>query len=336
MPTILPKNELFTGVVDDPRKDPRVQNGFNINEVLAASAPFTWKQKTISEVVQYPVWNQHQTSACVAFSKAKQISIMIFSLTGVWIDFSPASIYQLRSNKPARGMMIPDANNIVNKTGVTLEALMKSQGLTEEEINTVKRSKVASLFATAIAEAVVRYLYVPIDIDRIAQTIEAKKGVSLLIFATYDEYFRMVPIISNPNLTYEEAPVRHEVVGVDYFLDQNGIKRIYVNDSAHFGGLAVRELTEDFLLKRCIMADALDVFTFDPESEEKPSYDESIISLQKCLRYEGFFPVGIDYIESFGPVTRSGVIKFQIKYGLNPPLGNVGPLTKAKLHLLYP
>ena len=332
-------DELFTGVIGDPREDSRVKNGWSINEVVAESAPFTWVKKGISEVVTYPVWNQAGTSACVAFSKAKQVSIRIFQMTGVWIDFSPASIYQLRANKPQGGMYIPDANEIVNKSGVTLEALMKSQNLTEAQINIVRRSRVADLFGKAIAEAVVRYLYVPIDIDKIAQTIEAQKVVSLLIFADYDEYARMIPVVLNPNLIYEQAPIRHEVVGVDYFLDANGVKRIYINDSAHFGGLAVRELTEDFIKHRCILADALDVFTFDPEdsSVPKPTYDGSIISLQKCLRYEGLFPANIAFTENFGPVTKEAVNKFQVKYGLHPTgTGTVGPLTKAKLIQLYP
>lgn len=329
-------NELFTGVLEDPRLDPRVINGWQVDEVLPAASPFTWKKKKITDVVSYPAWDQHKTSACVAFSKAKQISIKIFEMTGVWIDFSPASIYQLRANKPVEGMQIADANDIVNKSGTTLEALMKSQNLTETQINAVKRTRVADLFAKAIAEAVVRYLYVPVDIDRIAQAIEAKRSVSLLIFATYDEYARMVPVILKPNLTYAEAPVRHEVVGVDYFLDEDGVKRIYVNDSAHFGGLAVREFTKEFLEKRCILADVIDVFTFEPEIGDKPTYDGSIISLQKCLRYEGFFPLGTEFTENFGPVTRAGVIQFQIKYGLNPPVGNVGPLTTQKLKVLYP
>lgn len=354
MPKILPNNELFTGVVDDPTVDPRVINGHQIGEVLAESSPLNWVKKDISQVVQYPVWNQASTNACVAFSKAKQISIMIFSLTGVWIDFSPASIYQLRANKPQAGMLIPNANEIVNTTGVTLEALMKSQNLTEQQIETVKRSKVASLFAIAIAEAVVRYLYVPVDIDRIAQTIEAKKGVSLLIYATYDEYARMVPVVLNPNLAYADAPIRHEVVGVDYFLDPNGVKRIYINDSAHFGGLAVRELTEDFLLKRCILADALDVFTFDPEVTNKPHYtfnrdllfsptptpnDPDVVALQDILKWEQLFPSNVASSGYYGALTAKAVLEFRTKYNISSvsdPLGrSVGPLTRAKLNQLY-
>lgn len=327
-------NEFFTGVIDDPREDERIQNGWNINEVLAESAPINWKKKSISELVKYPVWNQAQSSACVAFSKAKQISIKIFEITGVWIDFSPSSIYQLRVNKPGLGMGVANANDIVNKSGATLEALMKSQNLTEVQINTVKRTKVADLFAKAIAEAVVRYLYVPIDIDRIAQTIESKRSVSLLIFATYDEYARMVPVVLKPDLKYKDAAIRHEVVGVDYFLNNKGEKRIYINDSAHFAGLAVRELTQDFLEKRCIMADVLDIFTFDP-GEIKPSYTGTIISLQECLRFEEFFPAGTDLVENIGPITRKALGQFQAKYGL--PVSNLlDSQTKAKLLVLFP
>lgn len=328
-------NEFFTGIIEDPRLDPKIQQGWNINEVLAESAALNWVVKSISDVKNYPVWNQAGTSACVAFSKAKQISIRVFNMTGVWIDFSPASIYQLRLNKPAGGMNISDANEIVNKTGVALDALMKSQNLTEEQIDAVKRTRVADLFAKAIAEAVVRYLYVPVNIDRIAQTIESGKAVSLLIFADYNEYSRMVPIVENFNLTYLAAPIRHEVVAVDYFLSPDGTKKLYINDSSHFGGLAVREFTEDFITKRCILADALDVFTFEPATEDKPKFDGTIISLQKILRYEGFFPMGVDYVERIGPLTKEGLIKFQLKYRIIPPLGNFGPITKDKLTQLY-
>lgn len=345
------KNNLhFTGVIDDPTLDPRVIDGWSIDEVLAASSPVNWRNKTQSELVNYPVWNQGQSSACVAFSKAKQISIKVLELTGVWIDFSPSSIYQLRANKPGLGMSIPDANDIVNKTGACLEALMKSQNLTEEQINTVRRTRVADLLSKAIAEAVVRYLYIPIDIDRIAQTIEDKRAVSLLIFATYDEYSRMVPIIINKNLKYEDAAVRHEVVGVDYFIDANGVKRIYVNDSAHFGGIPVRELTKEFIEKRCILADAIDVFTFDPE-DEKPQYvfskdlqlgsvDPDVVALQNILKFEQVFPSNTDSTGYYGPITEDAVGKFQLKHGVvtssnSQGYGRVGPLTRNRLNLLY-
>lgn len=328
------ENEIFTGVLGDPRLDPRVVNGHSVNEILAESAVLNWQKKT---PVQYPVWNQAGTSACVAFSKAKQLSIKIFNLTGVWIDFSPASIYQLRANKPQGGMNIGDANQIVNERGATLEALMKSQNLSEEQIMAVKRTKVADLFAKAIAEAVVSYLYVPVDIDRIAQTIESGKAVSLLIFATSDEYSRLRPVVLNPGLIYEQAPIRHEIVAVDYFIDQDGTKVIHCNDSSHFGGIPLRNLTADFITKRCILADAIDMFTFEPGEVQKPHYDESVKSLQDCLKHYGTFPANVDSTGYMGNITWKAVRDFQVKEGLHPTgVNNVGVKTKARLHELYP
>lgn len=331
-------NEIFTGVIGDPREDKKVINGFSIDEILPESAVLNWQKKSPTSLVSYPVWNQHQTSACVAFSKAKQLSIKVFNLTGEWVPFSPASIYQLRMNKPQGGMHISNANDIVNIRGASLEALMKSQMLTEAQIEAVPRTKVADLFAKAIAEAVASYLYVPISIDRIAQTIQAEKAVSLLIYADYDEYARPVPVVLNPSLTYIQAPIRHEVVAVDYYLDENGQKRLRVEDSAHFGGLPIRDFTEDFINRRCILADAIDIFNFEPGVEQRPSYDgTTIISLQKCLQYEGLFPIDVPFTENFGPITKQAVMKFQVKYGLHPTgVPVVGPLTKAKLKELYP
>jgi hypothetical protein len=327
---------MNTGVLTDPRLDLKVQNGFLVDEVLPASAVFEWKQKN---TVKYPAWNQHRTSACVAFSKAKQISIKIFELTGVWIDFSPASIYQLRANKPAEGMDISNANDIVNKSGVTLEALMKSQGLTEEQIHQVRRTKVADLFAKAIAEAVVRYMYITKDItiDRIAQTIHNKGATSLLIYGTIKEYAQKVPTILIKDLEYADprAVVRHEVVGVDYFLDKSNKKKLLINDSAHFGGLSEREFSEEFIAKRCILADVLDVFSFDPNTE-KPKFDGSIISAQKCFKHEGFLSSDVIEVEIWGPQTKAACVLFQRKYGIMPAEGYFGTLTKAKLSSLYP
>jgi hypothetical protein len=325
--------EFFTGVLGDPREDPKVQNGYSISSILPASAPLNWQRR---QPKSYPVWNQASSSACVAFSKAKQVSLKVFHLTGVWIDFSPAFIYQLRANKPAGGMNISDANDIVSKQGTTLEALMKSQNLTEAQINAVPRTLVANLMAKAIAEAVVSYFYIPINIDRIAQAVENKSEVSLLIYAQGDEYSRLRPVILNPNLKYGEAWIRHEIVVTDYILDEQGNKILVCDDSAHFGGLAKREITEDFLNKRCILADAIDVFTFNPETGDKPKYDGSIISVQKCMKYEGLMAQEVVEVEFFGKLTQRAIMAFQRKYGLHKTgVPNIGPATQAKLRELY-
>lgn len=329
-------DQFFSGVIGDPREDVKVQEGWKAEEIIAGDAPLVWKNKTATELTQYPIWNQYQSSACVAFSKARQISVEVLRLTGVWLDFSPASIYQLRANKPGLGMNISDANEIVNKNGATLEALMKSQNLTETQINAVKKTKVAKMISDAIGEAVLSYFYLPINIERIAQAIARKHAVSLLIYAEPDEYTD-TPTIKYPNLTYDKATIRHEVTATDFYLHPKYGKCLWIDDSWGVGtGMGGhRNFTQDFLNKRCILADYMDVFDFEPGIGTRPKYVGTIISLQQCLRYEGLFPVGVDFVENIGPVTKKAIMDFQKKYGLEPT-GTVGPLTKAKIQSLYP
>lgn len=346
------ENQYFTGVLDDIRPAEARKKDWSIDEVLAGDAPMNWREKQESEIAKWPAWDQAGTSACVAFSKARQLSIRIFKETGVWIDFSPASIYQLRANRPGLGMMISDANDIVNSRGATLEALMKSQGLTEEQIMAVKRSKVADLIARAIAEAVVSYLYVAVDIDRIAQTIESGKAVSLLTFAAYDEYSRKEPMVMG-QLTYEDAPIRHEIVAVDYFL-AGGVKKLRINDSAHFGGFAERDFTADWLKNRVILADAMDLFSFEGSKEIRPKFrfeanlwqgmpvNEDTKNLQNMLKWEQSFPANQDSTGYYGPITAKAVLDWQLKNKVAPEeelkrLGGTkfGPASRAVANQKY-
>lgn len=321
----------------DPRKDPRIINGWKIDELVAGDAPVDWKKKKESELPQNPTWTQGGSSACVAFSKARQISVRVKNLTGLWLDFSPASIYQLRSNKPKGGMNIADANAIIDKRGVSLEAYMRSFGLNETKINASPRSPIAELSSKVMAEAVAKYFYSPINMEKIAQTIEAGKAVSLLIYATENEYARTTPIVSG-NHTYETAPIRHEVLAEDYLLNSSGKKVLFIQDSAHFGGISKRYFTEEFLTKRCIMADAIEVFNLAataPAQNARPVYAGSIVSLQKCLKWEGLFPKSVGEVENFGPTTQKAVKDFQVKYKL-PIVNAVTSDVRAKLFDLYP
>ena len=87
------------------------------------------------------------------------------------------------------------------------------------------------------------------------------------------------------------------------------------------------------------MADAIDMFTFEPgePTVQKPSYDESVKSLQDCLKHYGTFPSNVDSTGYMGNITWKAVRDFQVKEGLHPTgVNNVGVKTKARLHQLYP
>lgn len=332
-----PLDELYDGSPNDPREDPRIIKGWKIDEILPGDAPLNWRKKSEAELDTYPVWTQGSSSACVAYSKARQIAVRVKKLTGLWVDYSPSSIYQLRANKPRGGMDIADANSIVDKRGVALEAYMRSFGLNEAGINSTPRSPVAELSAKANAEAVAKYFYFNgINIDRIAQALENGKAVSLLMFSSADEYARAIPLVKE-NITYETASIRHEVLAVDYLLDSKGKKMLRIEDSAHFGGFNKRFFTEDFLVKRTVMADTIEVFNLAatvPVSN-RPVYTGNIISLQTCLKYEGLFPQSVGVVENFGPVTQRSVKMFQEKYDL-PLVNAITSDVRAKLFALYP
>jgi peptidoglycan hydrolase-like protein with peptidoglycan-binding domain len=57
---------------------------------------------------------------------------------------------------------------------------------------------------------------------------------------------------------------------------------------------------------------------------------EDVTKLQERLTAEGVYTGPITGY--FGPVTRAGVEAFQVKAGIDPHYGYVGPLTLAKLN----
>lgn len=59
-----------------------------------------------------------------------------------------------------------------------------------------------------------------------------------------------------------------------------------------------------------------------------------VIGLQNCLRYEGVFPANLGSTGYYGNVTKTAVMDFQRKYNIEV-VGEVGPITRAKLNELY-
>lgn len=256
---------------------------------------------------------------CVAFSKAKQVSIEVFNLTGVWIDFSPAFIYQKRKNNGV-GMWVADANDIVVKQGTTLEAVMKSQNLTEDQINKVKETLVAKGFAEGVKRACESYFYLPIDMDSFARVLD-NHAVSLLIFAEPDEYTTM-PVARHDYLTYETAKIKHQVTAVDYFL-KDGQRCLWIEDSWGEGtGQGGRRIfTEDFVLKRVRSADYFDRFLLDPQEGIDYKFyktmkfgdkGEQVILLQNFLKDKGYFPVNQISTGNYLSITAKAVLDWQL------------------------
>jgi hypothetical protein len=49
------------------------------------------------------------------------------------------------------------------------------------------------------------------------------------------------------------------------------------------------------------------------------------------MKWLGYFSANVPEIENYGPMSREACIKYQLARGILPALGNLGPITRAKL-----
>lgn len=307
----------FSGVLEDTRSEEEKQKDFRAEE-LVASTPVKWEEK--KELKKYPIWSQGRTGSCVAFSRAKQVSIEVYNKTGVWLDYSPAFIYQRRGYERG-GMSIPKSLDIVKKEGTTLEAFMPSQCHgSDAEIDAVPEIAIATAKAQAIEPAVNAYVYINNDIDSIARVLD-KHPVGLTIYASTREYTDTPRALDE--ITYQTADIRHEVVAVDYFLDPELGKCLWIEDSWGVGtGQGGRRIfTEGFLHERLVLACYFEHFDFDYGQTDSVSFsksvqygqtDSEVFQVQNFLRSKGHFP-NINATGYYGEITRRAVLAWQLE-----------------------
>ena len=310
--------KLFSGVLDDTRPEEEKQKDFQAEEVVTTAPIWSVKDK----LKEYPIYHQDGSGACVAFTFAKLIATEVKKLAQEWIDFSPSFIYKRRSNRTTAGMNIANAADIVRREGSTLEALMKSQNLTEEQINKVHETYVATEIAKGVSKAVNSYLYVAPNIESIATIINQGHSVGLVIYADWEEYSDTPQVLKN--LTYSQAQIRHMVTAVDFFLHPELGKCLWIEDSWGVGhGQGGRRIfTENFVNQRTQLAIYLDGFEFDKKEIEKVEFikpvefgdrDDEVKKVQDFLKSQGTFPSNQESTGYYGNITARAVLDWQLK-----------------------
>lgn len=347
-------NEHFTGLLPDNRPATQKEKQFSSLELAGAAGALTWATKEEAKLRAYKIWNQWASSGCVSYATAKRVAIEIYRLTGVWLDLSPASIYQKRVNKNAAGrgslgMFAYDAEEIIDTLGVTLDALMPSADLstlTEAQINSIPSNAVADKIAAAIAEAIGAYMQLPMNMDAVGAQLDLGKGVTITLFANFDEYNTAIPTVKYPNLTYADAGVQHRVILTDRNLDPVLGKVFIMEDSWGVGnGMGGRrKVTEDFFYRRVSTPMVQTAFTLNPASTAKPRVHltkvlvfipldaqgnisdtalnaqqlADVQKVQDVLKYEGLFPANVASTGYYGAVTAKAVDAYQRKYKIAP------------------
>lgn len=318
----------------DTRSPEQKATDIHFSEIVGMANPVNWAEKYPNKIRRFPMLNQLQTMMCGAFSLAKHLGINFFVKYGKYINFYPPDIYQRRTNKPSPGMMLYDMMRIASE-GVTLADFFKMDYKNDEEADSIMIEKwhreVGKVFAVQGS------VYIPSDIEILASVIQTTgKAPIMLMYFTSGEYSKEVPTIVEKDLPQLGIKtLRHFTVAPDFTL-RKGVKTIYMEDSAHFGGLYERYLTEDWIKTRVVEIRYAMNFKFSSAVGDRPVYDGlTVVSAQRCLRFEGFFPMNVDFLENFGPLTKNAVRLFQQKYAL-PVTQVLDTATKNKLHQLFP
>lgn len=325
------------GALIDTRPTEEKKEDHHISEIVAGTAMVTYKELRPDEIRVFGIQDQGWKSDCVAESRRKLKRILFKVNKNLTLDFSSVAFYRKRANFPSGGMASSDAIALDQNVGMTLDALVPSDELNTESLaNSVApeayNDDVAGVFRTANKDI----NFTPGDLETPAGTIQkTRKGVMMWFFFTSTEWSAEVPIIQDYHLDlYAPTTLRHSVVGIEPAL-YKGQKGIWIDDSAHFGGLSRRFITEDFYKTRNWFASYPMSFRFEIDKGQRPVFkDGNVISLQNCLKFEGVFPTNIDSTGVYGSITRQAVKDFQKKYSLEQ-VGTVGPKTRQKLLELY-
>lgn len=345
------KPKAYSGA-SDLRPQEEKDRDYKFEELVAQANNPDWDNGY--ELGNYPIHNQGNSGACVAFTTAKMGGIMLSKLNNNrYINLSPAHVYKRRINAPGGGMIGVDAGDIAKK-GITLEDLVPSEKKSDREIDAIVidpyKEKVGEVFKLG------NYIQPPIkDIDTIASIIETTgKPVMSWFYFTHSEWKRTEPKIQDKTLlVYETRTSRHSVTVVG-FIKKNGVKYLIIEDSwgIESGDKGRRYISEEFFKQRNFFNMYFMNFQFEKgEVSNKPKYNftqtlkydpkkpiiynqPDVVALQDCLRWYGTFPANSKSTGYYGTVTQKAVRDFQAKEGIGID-GIVGPITRSKLNAIF-
>lgn len=336
-------NPHFTGLISDPRTQEEKEKDYLHEETELASAAVPTYNNTKLTAPPLPVENQNQTSSCVAHGVTLATGGTFKKLIGIFRRLSKAYIYRQRSNIPAEGMYLQQAFDILKHQGSCLYDTLPTP-YSEAEINSVIITP-AMRKEAAENEGLEYYtIGIPNDIDALNAIAEQGVPVAIIIFASYREWSQLYPdIYDNTQIT--NAVVRHCICVIpNSGFMENGKRYLTIQDSAWFGGLNMRHLSEDFIKARVYGACYWKSVALTPDGV-KPihtfvtpmgvgSRGDEVLALQNVLIYEGLLPADLN-TGLFAGRTFAAVKALQEKYaseilapvGLKVGTGYVGSST---------
>lgn len=347
-------DKSFLGANIDTRPVDAKQKDIFQQELVASAAPVIWKEKKRSEFRSFLEQEQDGSGSCVAQTIKKLAQILLWLKEKTLVDFSATFIYWPRSNKPDGGMIGVEAFDIWKNQGITLEALLPSQHMSDSQMDAAAieqyEKDIAAIFKIANHVGLANG-----DFEGLASTIQQTgKGVMTWFYFNSQEWSDEMPRVRDNSLTIPTG-LRHSVAAVDFGLI-DGKKYIKIEDSAHFGAKSVRFISEEFYKQRNWFARYPMNFKFQDSTQPTPPTPEPIpvpakprytftrplvfiplneagnvadsalnaaqkvdvVALQDILRYEGVFPVNVQSTGYYGATTARAVLAYQKKYAVAP------------------
>lgn len=304
--------ENYNGIAEDPRTDEQKAQDYNHADVYGSEV--VWQKKEIKDLKNYTDRYQSTSLSCCGQGSAKGVE----TLVGKVMSAHPP--YRSRSNFSQGGMFTADIGAVWKNVGSNLEEVDQSQNQGEQLLN-------RDITCTTPYK-IGGYIFPNSKkIDEIAKAIETYNHCIVIFHANSGEW-KGKPVYNGMGINFG-----HCVCAVDYFLDENGIKCLYIEDSAALASSlddrGHRIITEDYLKERCSSA----IYFTSVNPLEVPYV------FTKTLRYgsRGFdvkklqakLEIKVDGI--FGHQTENVVKKFQMKNNLVAD-GIVGKLTNNYLN----
>jgi peptidoglycan hydrolase-like protein with peptidoglycan-binding domain len=333
------------GCLIDNRKPKEKLKDFKDSEIeLKGGVQYLTKKEADKSKGVNPVLNQKITSACVMFA----IVTALFATEKKRL--SPAFLYPQRFNKPKPGSYLYDGGDIAVQQGVCEEEVLPTP-LKEAEINAVKITDEARDNARLYKQRAYVFLD-DLSIDTIADKLNNGYSVVFAMYGNNAEWGREYPEVKSKTLTPDNASIRHAICALPNSAHEyKGKKYIIIQDSAHFGKVVFRYLSEDYIKARVTSAMYFIDMDFDTSKPAPYTFTQNltvgstgieVLVLQKTLQTLGFFPVNVNPTGYFGGISRQAVKNFQeayktdilIAWGLKSGTGYFGRTTRAKLNKL--
>ncbi len=322
-------SEIYNGARDTQTDEQRAKN-FSQTEFVSSPAPVLWLEKPRDKWRQFTIRNQDGSGMCVVMTYATELGILTLQKYNKWLDFSSTFPYQQRKYPLISGCTSEDVYSIFPKLGNIFEKDMPSQLMNDVAAMQVPRETYFNDLAKTFTVARVS---LPIDFETVASTVQTTgKGVMVWFKFSQGEWTDIPKVLSQPTTS------GHSVTVVDFTIYQ-GKKYLVVQDSwgLQFAMNGLRLISEEYFNARCFLASYLMNFQLLPTSAPvRPKFDGSIVSAQRCFKWEGLFPINVPETENWGNISRATCVNFQKRYGISPASGNFGPITRAKLFELFP